>query len=119
MVFWEAREATRVSKKGHTEEQILRALRGMGVRIDDSRKHGAARQIDDSGVRAYLRAHRPIRTDCDDGVAPKCQSLGHCPVGILRVDLAMKQDDRLAVRVAPAQSHAAWLRAAPARLGWL
>jgi hypothetical protein len=27
VVFWEAREATRVSKKGHTEEQILRALR--------------------------------------------------------------------------------------------
>ncbi len=45
MVFWEAREATRVSKKGHTEEQILRALRQAesGTKVADiCREHGVS-----------------------------------------------------------------------------
>ena len=45
MVFWEAQEATRVSKKGHTEEQILRALRQAesGTRVADiCREHGVS-----------------------------------------------------------------------------
>jgi putative transposase len=45
VVFWEAREATRVSKKGHTEEQILRALRQAesGTRVADiCREHGVS-----------------------------------------------------------------------------
>ena len=45
MVFWEAREATRVSKKGHTKEQILRALRQAesGTRVADiCREHGVS-----------------------------------------------------------------------------
>ena len=45
MVFWEARKATRVSKKGHTEEQILRALRQpeSGTRVADiCREHGVS-----------------------------------------------------------------------------
>lgn len=45
MVFWEAREATRVSKKGQTEEQILRALRQAesGTRVGDiCREHGVS-----------------------------------------------------------------------------
>lgn len=45
MVFWEAKEATRVSKKGHTEEQILRALRQAesGTRVADiCREHGVS-----------------------------------------------------------------------------
>jgi putative transposase len=44
-VFWEAREATRVSKKGHTEEQILRALRQAesGTKVADiCREHGVS-----------------------------------------------------------------------------
>jgi putative transposase len=45
VVFWEAKEATRVSKKGHTEEQILRALRQAesGTRVADiCREHGVS-----------------------------------------------------------------------------
>jgi putative transposase len=45
VVFWEAREATRVSKKGHTEEQILRALRQAesGTKVADiCREHGVS-----------------------------------------------------------------------------
>ena len=45
MVFWEAREATRVSKKGHTEEQILRALRQAesGTKVAEiCREHGVS-----------------------------------------------------------------------------
>jgi putative transposase len=45
VVFWEAREATRVSKKGHTEEQILRALRQAesGTKVAEiCREHGVS-----------------------------------------------------------------------------
>jgi putative transposase len=45
VVFWGARETTKVSKKGHTEEQILRALRQAesGTRVADiCREHGVS-----------------------------------------------------------------------------
>jgi transposase-like protein len=56
VVFWEAEEATRVSKKAHTEEQILRALRQAesGTKVADiCREHGVSE--------ATYSRHRPAQ----------------------------------------------------------
>ena len=73
--------------------EILRALGGMGVRVDDARQHQLAVQVDRVGLRPDQCADGLIGADSDYRIAAKRECLRDGALRILGVNATVKQND--------------------------
>ena len=73
--------------------EILGALGGMDVRVDDAGEHQLAAQVDRAGLRPDQRAHGLIAADGDYGIAAKRERRCDGALRILGVNAAVKQEE--------------------------
>jgi len=72
---------------------VLRALRGVRVRIDDAGNHYAAREIHRTAPGACERRDRGVRAHADDGFAAQCQGRNDTAFRIFGMNLAVQEDE--------------------------